>query len=63
MRYWFVLSLLVVSTFSSAQITYSSAKFGSNMFSNSVAVGDFDRDGHLDVASMDGANSLLTIFH
>lgn len=63
MRHWFVLSLLVVSTFSSAQITYSSAKFGSNMFSNSVAVGDFDRDGHLDVASMDGADGLLTIFH
>lgn len=63
MRHWFVLSLLVVSTFSFAQITYSSAKFGSNMFSNSVAVGDFDRDGHLDVASMDGANGLLTIFH
>lgn len=63
MRPWFVLSLLVASSCSFAQITYSSAKFGSNMFSNSVAIGDFDRDGHLDVASMDGADGLLTIFH
>ena len=63
MRQWLVLSLLLVSSFSFAQITYSSAKFGANMFSNSVAIGDFDRDGHLDVASMDGADGLLTIFH
>src|SRR6185312_3571814 len=63
MRQWLVLSLLLVSSFSFAQITYSSAKFGANMFSNSVAIGDFDRDGHLDAASMDGADGLLTIFH
>lgn len=65
MRLRSVLAMFVL-TFGSAcfaQITFSSATFGSNMFSNSVAVGDFDRDGHLDVASMDGANGLLTIFH